>query len=669
MSKSLLACSILVRTALTVALGMSVAFAQQAAPNAAAASPGTGSAAAAPQSPGPGGPGRGGAGQAGGGAAAFFGVFNPEQTFQQRCITCHNAQGMTIGDRTAPSTTALKALSTDRVYEAIATGLMTAQANGIVDRDKRALAMFVTGKPFSSTVNLGVGAMTNACRANPPLGDINATPSWLGWSATATNAHFQPAAKAKLQAADAAKLQLQWAFGIPGGGIMSGQPTVAFGRVFVSSDNNMVYSLDAKTGCVYWAYDAGTSGRFAPTIGKISGHPGVAYALYFATGADIAYAVDAHDGKELWKTPIPNKVTDASGATRELNHNSASVAYHDGRVYVPFAGTETFYTPAMECCRSRGALAALDANTGKLIWRVETIPEPAKRIGTTKTGVPIWSQAGASIWNTPTIDAKRKRVYVGTGNGYGPTAADTTDSVIAYDMKDGSVVWSHQEFKGDTFMASFGPGGCGPTNPPGGACPEKMGPDWDFGGSSAILQTLPNGKDVILAAGKGGVAIALDPDNQGKVLWRTTLYDGTPPTALGLVLWGGSSDGQRVYYAMQQPGGGLKALDINTGKIEWSAEIHADQRGQSGAVSAIPGVVFTGGWDGILRAVESNTGKVVWTFNTATEFKTINGVSGKGGSLGVTSATIVDGTVYVGSGYVGVRQGTPGNVLLAFRAK
>src|SRR6185437_7752093 len=459
--------------------------------------------------------------------------------------------------------------------------------------------------------------------------------SWLGWSATPANARFQPAAKAKLKAADAAKLQLKWAFGIPGGGIMSGQPTVAFGRVFVSSDNNMVYSLDAKTGCVYWAYDAGTSGRFAPTIGKISGHPGVSYALYFATGADIVYAVNAHDGKELWKTPLPNKVTDASGATRELNHVSASTAYYDGRVYVPFAGTETFYTPTSECCRSRGSLASLDSNTGKLLWRVDTIPEPAKRIGTTKTGVPIWSEAGASVLNTPTIDAKRKLVYVGTGNGYGPTAASTTDSVIAYNMKDGSVAWSHQEFKGDTFMASFG----------------------------------PDGKDVILAAGKGGVAIALDPDEKGKVLWRTTLYDGTPPTALGLVMWGGSSDGQRVYYALQQTGGGLKALDIKTGKIEWSADVKADQRGQSGAVSSIPGVVFTGGWDGILRAVDSSTGKVVWTFNTATEFKTINGVSGKGGSLGVTSAVIVDGTLFIGSGYVGVRQGTPGNVLLAFKAE
>ena len=616
----------------------------------------------------PPGPARGNAPLADDSGAIFGAGFNADQTFQQRCATCHTTEGMTVGDRKALSMSALRGLPTDRVYQAISTGLMAVQATGIVDRDKRTLAAFVTGKPFGGAESLGVGAMTNACKINPPLGDITASPSWLGWSATETNSRFQSAQAAKLNAADAAKLKLKWAFGIPGGSIMSGQPTVAFGRVFVASDNNLVYSLDAKTGCVYWAYDAGSSGRFAPVIGRISGHPGATYALYFATGADTVFAVNAHDGKEIWKIPLPNQVTDASGATRELNHISASVAYHDGRVYVPFAGTETFYSPKAECCRSRGGLASVDANTGKLIWRVDTIPEPAKRIGTTQSGVPVWAEAGASVWNTPTIDAKRKVVYVGTGNAYGPTAAATSDSIIAFDMKNGSIVWSHQEFSGDSFMASFGPGGCAQTNAPGGACPQKMGPDWDFGGSSAILQKLPNGKDILLAAGKGGVAIALDPDDKGKVVWRTVLYDGQPPSALGLVMWGGSSDGQRVYYALQQPGGGLKALDLETGKVEWSADIQADPRGQSGAVSSIPGLVFTGGWDGVLRAVDG-AGKVVWKFDTAVDFATLNGVSGKGGSLGVAGASIVDGMVYVPSGYVGIRQGSAGNVLLVFQVE
>jgi polyvinyl alcohol dehydrogenase (cytochrome) len=264
------------------------------------------------------------------------------------------------------------------------------------------------------------------------------------------------------------------------------------------------------------------------------------------------------------------------------------------------------------------------------------------------------------VWNTPTIDPKRKRIYVGTGNSYGPVAAETSDSILALSMDDGHIVWSHQEFKGDSFMV-----GCGNSNPAGGNCPETLGPDWDFGGSSIMLQRLATGRDVLVAAGKGGVAIALDPDDAGKVLWRTKLYSGPPPSPLGLVVFGGTADGQRAYYPLQRPGGGLTALQLETGNIAWTAELKADNRGQIGAASSIPGVIFTGGWDGILRAVDIN-GKVIWNFATKREFEAVNGVPAAGGSLGSPGPTIANGMLFVSSGYVGVQNGAPGNVILAF---
>jgi polyvinyl alcohol dehydrogenase (cytochrome) len=161
------------------------------------------------------------------------------------------------------------------------------------------------------------------------------------------------------------------------------------------------------------------------------------------------------------------------------------------------------------------------------------------------------------------------------------------------------------------------------------------------------------------------VAIALDPDNQGKLLWRTQLWETQAPSASGLVVWGGASDGVRVYYPLQQPGGGLKALDIKTGKVEWNATIDADRRGQAGPASAIPGVVFTGGWDGILRAVDAG-GKVIWSVNAVRDFETVNGVPGKGGSFGSAGPVVAGGMLFVTSGYPGTLRGTPGNVLLAF---
>ncbi len=492
--------------------------------------------------------------------------------------------------------------------------------------------------------------LTNACPANPELANLDATPAWSGWGG-ANNARFQTKAAAGLTAADVPKLKLKWAFGLPGATSMYSQPAAAFGRVFIGSDNGVVYSLDAKTGCVHWAYQADMFGRFAPIAAPISGHPGTRYAILFVTRSTTAYALDAHDGKLLWKTQVRTG----------LNNLSATAAYHEGRLYVPLSGTETLVGANLEseCCKSSGAVAALDASTGKVIWFTKSIQEPLRELGENANGKQRWGPAGASVWNTPTIDTKRGMIYAGTGNSFGRLASANSDSILALRMSDGKMMWHHQEFQNDAFMAR-----CQPTNGADSNCAEKLGPDYDFGGSSAILQTV-NGRDILLAAGKGGVAIALDPEHEGKLLWRTQLWETQAPSASGLVVFGGAADGSHVYYPLQQPDGGLKALDIKTGKMDWNAAINADRRGQAGPASAIPGVIFTGGWDGILRAV-STDGKVIWSFNAVREFDTTNHVPAKGGSFGSAGTVIVGGMVYAASGYPGTLRGTPGNVLLAF---
>src|SRR5207244_401686 len=198
------------------------------------------------------------------------------------------------------------------------------------------------------------------------------------------------------------------------------QPAVAFGRVFVGSDDGVVYSMDAKSGCIYWAHRADLFGRFAPIIAPISGYPGTRYAVFFVTRSTTAYAIDAHDGKLLWKAQVKDG----------LNNLSATAAYHDGRLYVPLSGTETLTGANLdyECCKSRGAVAALDANTGKVLWRAQSIVEPLQALSENSRGKQMWGPAGASVWNTPAVDAKRKLIYVGTRNIFGPLAAATCGS-------------------------------------------------------------------------------------------------------------------------------------------------------------------------------------------------------------------------------------------------
>jgi polyvinyl alcohol dehydrogenase (cytochrome) len=290
-------------------------------------------------------------------------------------------------------------------------------------------------------------AMAQQCPSNPALGELNASPSWTGWGGQ-NNARFQTEAAAGIKAADVPRLKLKWAFGLPGTKNSYSQPAVAFGRVFVGGEDGTIHSLDAKTGCTYWTYKSDQFGRFAPIVAPISGHQGTRYAVFFVTRSATAYAIDAQDGHLLWQ----NVVKDG------LNNLSATAAYYDGRLYVPLSGTETLTGANLdyECCKSRGTIVSVDANTGKVIWRAQSIQEPLRALGENSKGKQMFGPAGASVWNTPTIDAQRKLIYAGTGNSFGKIAAETSDSIIALRMEDGKMVWHHQEFAGDSFMNSWG---------------------------------------------------------------------------------------------------------------------------------------------------------------------------------------------------------------------
>jgi polyvinyl alcohol dehydrogenase (cytochrome) len=249
-----------------------------------------------------------------------------------------------------------------------------------------------------------------------------------------------------------------------------------------------------------------------------------------------------------------------------------------------------------------------------------------------------------------------------------------SDAVLAMDIKTGRIVWSPQMSMGDVFS-----GACTGTN-----CP---GPDYDFG-SSVLIEKLPNGKNVLLAGQKSGVVFALDPDAIGKILWQVRVGKGGTN---GGVQWGMASDGENVYAAVSDlvrkappnaviqvglppdpaQGGGLTALKIGTGEKVWYAAPPACPSrplcspAQPQAVTAIPGVVFSGSVDGHLRAFTTEEGRLLWDFDTMREYQTVNGVPAKGGALDGAGPVIAGGMLFINSGYA--RNGaTAGNVLLAF---
>jgi polyvinyl alcohol dehydrogenase (cytochrome) len=198
----------------------------------------------------------------------------------------------------------------------------------------------------------------------------------------------------------------------------------------------------------------------------------------------------------------------------------------------------------------------------------------------------------------------------------------------------------------------------------------------DFG-SSPILIDLPEGHQMLVAGQKSGVVHGLDPDQNGKIVWQTRIGHGG---VLGGILWGMSTHDGLVFAPLSdadwrnpREGGGLFALDAATGKVVWHtpppASACAGQRrcsvAQMAPSTAIPDVVFSGSMDGHLLAYDMKTGKIIWDFDSARTFKTVNGIPAHGGSFSATGPTIVDGMLYVNSGYFSI----PGNVLLAFTAK
>jgi polyvinyl alcohol dehydrogenase (cytochrome) len=574
--------------------------------------------------------------------------------YANKCASCHE-----VGTAPLFNHYILKSMSPDYILYVLRSGAMREIAAKMPFPQRVAVAEYLTGKRAGSSrpTNPSAGQCTG-----PASSDFS-KPEWNGWGVDMDNSRFQPADQAGLTAAQVPKLKLKWAFGFPGDWGAFAQPVVAGGRVFVGSSMGVVYSLDAKTGCTYWKFRAEGAVRSAVVIGAGN-------LAYFGDYRTNIYAVNAITGKLVWKTRITDhpyaRVTDAP-------------KLYEGRLYAGVSSREEWMAsdPHYECCTFRGVLVSLDAATGKQIWRTYTISTAPHPTATKPDGTKKWGPSGAAIWSSPTADAQKGLLYVGVGDNYSDPPTANSDSILAVDMKTGKIVWSKQLTTGDTFNTS-----CIQRDTVN--CPAKPGGDYDFA-APPLLRTLPSGQRMLILSQKSATVLAIDPDKQGAVLWKAQIGKGGP---LGGIEWGPAADAKVVYEALSdldvisfpegikgdsKVGGGLFAIDIATGKQIWAAppvpgtcRVPRCTPAQSAAVTAIPGVVFSGSDDGHMRAYSAENGKIVWDFDTARNFKTVNNVPAHGGSIdGGGGAAIAGGRAFVNSGY-GALFGMPGNVLLAF---
>ena len=580
--------------------------------------------------------------------------------FQQKCLTCH---GNPAFDK-APPPAALYQYTPERIYDSLTHGVMASVVgNQLTDAEKKAVSETISGQRIGAAGSGDADKMPNRCTSNPPLELQKKRSAWNGWGADVQNSRFQTAAAAGLTAADIPRLKLRWAFGLPNSTSAYAQPSMMFGRVFVGSDTGYIYSLDARTGCVHWSFNAGKSVRTAMTIGRVKSHGATRYAVFFGDRHANVYAVDAQTGKPLW-TAHPE-----SNFTARI---TAAPTFYNGRLYVPFSSFEEFSaaTATYECCKSQGGVAALDAGTGRVLWLTHVVPEPAKPTHKNSLGVQQWGPAGGAVWNSPTIDPVRNAVYFGTGDATTYPAIETSDAVMALDMDSGRVLWSYQVHKNDSFLV-----GCG--NVRAENCPKVVGPDWDIP-ASPVLQTLRDGSRRIIVVTKPGDVLSLNPDKGGELVWRVNVTGpvvGDGPLAPGApgtpgapnypgIFWGAAIDRETAYFGLTR--GGMGAMDIATGKRLWLSPLNsADKVSYASATTAFPGAVLQGSSDGKLQAVSTRDGKLLWSFDTRRDFETVNGVKARGGSISAPGPIVADGMVLVGSGFA-VLGGVPGNVLLAF---
>lgn len=570
--------------------------------------------------------------------------------FQSHCVECHDGDP----ESRAPAPDQLRGRSPESIVDALTGGAMRYQGLPLTGAERRAVAEYLAGRLLGAAVAADPNA--GRCAAPPGSWDPESGPSWNGWGPTITNTHNQSVEAAGLTAADLPRLRLRWALGFPEATSAWAQPTVVGGRVFVGSQNGTVYAVDAQAGCILWTYVAKGSVRSAVSVGPLGDGSG-RYAAYFSDQRGYAYGVDAETGAELWSTVVePHPLVRLTG----------SVTLYDGRLFVPTSSYEEVGKgPTYACCTFRGSIVALDATTGSHVWTAYTVTEEPKLMGVTDEGVESWGPSGGAIWSAPTIDVKRRAIYVGVGNTYSGETQPATDAIVAFDLDTGAMRWAQQVTPDDVF-------GCRRGEP---NCPSERGPDYDFG-VSPLLTTRRDGKQVLVIGQKSGVGYVLDPDDGGAILWQYRAGEGS---ALGGIEWGVSADADNAYFPVadnSRPSpGGLHAVSLTTGERVWFAPPpdpllcgQMDRRGgctpaQSAAVTVIDGAVLSGAFDGGLRAYSTEDGSVLWTLDTNGDWETLNGVPAHGGSLNGPAAVAVGGMLFVNSGDY---RGRTGNVLLAF---
>jgi outer membrane protein assembly factor BamB len=391
----------------------------------------------------------------------------------------------------------------------------------------------------------------------PPVIDPNTpqpgSPDWTMMGYDVGSTYFNTA-ETKITKETAANLVVDYTIDM--GGNVYAAPLQVGDKMYVAGSGTL-RALNAADGKELWNVTLMSTASIAFDNGTIYAHG--------YSGNVSAYA--AADGKQLWAKK--------SHATQKGDGSSSPIVAGD---VVLIGGSNGGIELGFG--NFRGYLTAVNKMTGDIAWSEFTVPENA---------------LGASIWSTASADLEAGLAFAGTGNNYGPPATDTSDAIIAFDLKTGTIKWKNQRIKNDTFGTSRG----------------GSGPDSDFGANPVLYEAMVGGvmTKLVSAGAKGGTIHALRRDD-GTEVWTRSICMGSADGSSGIFV-NSTWSGKNMIFACN--GGGAATLfgfDGGTGEMAWMRKLPGPVWGR---ISAVKGVAFVG-TGAALEVVDTDTGAMIKSF-------------------------------------------------------
>jgi alcohol dehydrogenase (cytochrome c) len=533
-------------------------------------------------------------------------------------------------------------------YVEQASGLEQARrqrANGDVMNDKGEAIPSSWGRPnYDATYRAARARLEGlAGRLSPvaPDGGRTAKPAdWTRWRGDAATSGFSRLTQ--INTGNVAGLKLAWSLAL-GSGTNAVAPLVRDGVMFLNASGT-VEALDAASGAVIWSYARPAASTRQP-ISQPRGIALSASTVIVPTLDNHLLALDARTGKLVWDTVL-------APADSGFQLTSAPLVVRD-KIVQGVAGCFGVEVPG-GCY-----IVGLDAASGRVLWRFDTIAKSGRPGGDSWRGLPDDQRFGASVWTAGSYDPELNLVYFGTAQTYrvstllkaGPqpdssSAALFTDSTLALDPDTGALAWHYQHQARDVWDL-----------------------DWAFEQTIAETSVAGHRRKVILTVGKMGIVEALDartgaylwsydlglqnvvakidprtgaktvspaavleprkpklvcPSLFGARSWPTTAYDPVSETlyvplseACMMLTYDPAAPGSdmRVGDVTPRPGadgrfGQIAAVDVRHATLRWRERRRAPSA--SALLATAGGLLFEGSLDGWFFARDSRSGKVLW---------------------------------------------------------